>query len=416
MLLNEHAKASIYVLVLVIGLSLGLIFGAAFIRYIYPQCIRPVFDTYITKHDSRESGEEPIQKAYDTQQHGHSEKLSLTLGRRNAIVQATEENEQCVVGIVVTKLERVGGDYLRGESFFDLFFSPHMMPRYRRVKSIGSGIIVRKDGLILTNYHVIKSARRLYVSLADGRQREGKVIGSDPLTDLALIDIPGDEYQTAKMGDSDDIYMGEWVIAIGNPFGFFSNDAKPSVTVGVVSATGRDFSKNKESYYQDMIQTDAAINPGNSGGPLVNAKGELIGINTFIYSGDEAREGAVGIGFAIPVNHAKRVILELEKYGERRPVWTGISVRELDNATSLRLGYGKTDGVVITSVADNSPAERAGLTGNDIIIKLGKRSIYSSKDLEGIFVNYFVGDTIPVLYIREGHKRKSRLVLSRYKG
>jgi serine protease Do len=415
---SDSGKTHVYLLFLLLGIVLGVAFGAAFIRYIYPVVTgKARTETAASAQTSSRKNAVARQRHVAGEEAGADralQKNALSRQRNNAIVQATRRNQKCVVGISVTKLERVSGRELSGDSFFDLFFSPHMFPYYRQVKNMGSGIVLTGDGLVLTNYHVVQSARALYVHLPGGQQKEGTIVGIDPQVDLALIDMPGTGYSTADIGDSDDLYIGEWVIAIGNPFGIFMNNAEPSVTVGVVSATGRDFAKNKETYYQDMIQTDAAINPGNSGGPLVNAAGEVVGINTFIYAGNGDTRISTAIGFAIPINNAMRVVDELRQYGERRPVWTGIAVSALDKATALRLGYEKDKGVIITSVVENSPAEKAGLRENDIIVRFGPRVIFSREDLQGLFVNYFVGDTIPVTYVRDGNTSHTSLVLEQY--
>ena len=191
-------------------------------------------------------------------------------------------------------------------------------------------------------------------------------------------------------------------IAIGNPFLNFINDAHPTVTVGVVSALNRNFAPAEGVYYQGMLQTDAAINPGNSGGPLVNAAGEVIGINTFIYTGSTSNKGSIGIGFAIPINRARRVAEELIKYGHRRDVWTGIAVQNIDRSLALALGNEKAEGVVIASVEPKSPGSASGVKSGDIIGQLGSRRIQSHADIDGFFLDYFVGDTVRMDIIRKG--------------
>ena len=200
------------------------------------------------------------------------------------------------------------------------------------------------------------------------------------------------------------------------PFLNFINDAHPTVTVGVVSALNRNFAPTEGVYYQGMIQTDAAINPGNSGGPLVNALGEVIGINTFIYTGSNASKGSIGIGFAIPINRARKVAEELIRYGKRRQVWTGISVKNLNRSIAISLGYEGTDGVVIVSVQPGSPGEKAGLRVGDIIRRMGKRVIQSHADIDGFFLDYFVDDKVKLVIIRKGKTIETGLTLSEYTG
>jgi serine protease Do len=337
----------------------------------------------------------------------------ISSSRKNAIVRATRQVEPCVVGIVVTQIQVVGSSY-NYEDFFDLFFAPKLVPRYREVQNMGSGFVISEDGIILTNNHVVEGAKKLYINFPDGRQIEGSVIGRDPYSDLAVVRVQGRDFKSITFGNSDDMMIGEWVIAIGNPFLNFFGDAQPTVTVGVVSALNRNFAPSENVYYQNMIQTDAAINPGNSGGPLVNALGEVIGINAFIYTGNNANRGSIGIGFAIPINNAKRVVEELVSYGKRRPVWTGISVQDLDRSIALALGLDRTGGVIVTDLQHGSPGVQAGLKVNDVITSMGKRRIESHVDLDGFFVNYFPGDKVPVSVIRSGKALSLTLVLREY--
>jgi serine protease Do len=289
------------------------------------------------------------------------------------------------------------------------------MPRYREVESMGSGFIISNDGMILTNYHVVQNAAKLYVNFSDGRRIEGKIVGVDERSDLAVISVKGNGFKCVQFGNSRDVMIGEWAIAIGNPFLNFINDAHPTVTVGVVSALNRNFAPSEGVvYYQGMIQTDAAINPGNSGGPLVNALGEVIGINTFIFTGSNSNKGSIGIGFAIPIERARRVAEELITYGKRRQVWTGISVQDLNRSIALALDYESTDGVVIVSVQPGSPGEKAGLKPGDIIKKMGNRMIQTHADIDGFFLDYFVGDSVNLVIVRKSKQMKMNLILKEY--
>jgi serine protease Do len=283
---------------------------------------------------------------------------------------------------------------------------------------MGSGFVIDEDGLIITNEHVVHGAQKLHVNFSDGRKIEATVVGTDPHADLAVIALQGKhgKLPIVKLGDSDDLMIGEWVIAIGNPFLNFFNDAKPTVTVGVVSALDRNFAPNENAYYQNMVQTDAAINPGNSGGPLVNALGEVVGINTFIYTGSSENRGSIGIGFAIPINRAKRTARELVKYGKKRPPWTGIAVQDLDRSLALTLGYNGTQGVVVAGVRKGSPGQSAGIREGDIIVQMGNRVIRSHTDIDGFFLNYFVGDTVRIVLVRKGKRIETKLRLEQYPG
>ena len=229
--------------------------------------------------------------------------------------------------------------------------------------------------------------------------------------DIAVVSVNDGEFRSVKFGDSDDSMIGEWAIAIGNPFLNFINDAHPTVTVGVVSALNRNFAPAEGVYYQGMLQTDAAINPGNSGGPLVNAAGEVIGINTFIYTGSTNNKGSIGIGFAIPINRARRVADEIIRFGHRRDMWTGIAVQNLDRSLARAFGNTRDEGVVIASVEHKSPGEAAGVKTGDIISRLGSRRIQSHADIDGFFLDYFVGDTVHMDIIRSGSHQTLPLIL-----
>ncbi|NLP02198.1 MAG: trypsin-like serine protease [Fibrobacter sp.] len=407
-----EGKASVYLLFLVLGIGAGLIGGAEFMRRLYNGNFQ-FFSNYTESVDTVYRESEP-EKNYRRQETAVAQD-ELNQSRKNAIVTSTRLVAPCVVGIVVTQIQVVRNQYY-SDDFFDFFFGPELMPRYRQVESIGSGFVIRKDGMILTNYHVVQNAAKLYVNFSDGRQVEGVVVGADERSDLAVISVKGDKFKSVRFGNSDEAMIGEWAIAIGNPFLNFINDAHPTVTVGVVSALNRNFAPTEGVYYQGMIQTDAAINPGNSGGPLVNALGEVIGINTFIYTGSNASKGSIGIGFAIPINRARKVAEELIRYGKRRQVWTGISVKNLNRSIAISLGYEGTDGVVIVSVQPGSPGEKAGLRVGDIIRRMGKRVIQSHADIDGFFLDYFVDDKVKLVIIRKGKTIETGLTLSEYTG
>jgi serine protease Do len=279
---------------------------------------------------------------------------------------------------------------------------------------MGSGFVFDNSGHILTNNHVVEGAQKLYVTLANGKQMEGSIVGADPQTDLAVVQVKALNLPCAKLGNSDNLMIGEWAIAIGNPFGFFINDSRPTVTVGVISAVDRNFAPSQGVYYQGMIQTDAAINQGNSGGPLINALGEVIGINAFIFTGSDNNRGSIGIGFAIPIERAKRVAAELMTYKHRRMIYTGIAVQDLNKSIAQALGYNQEIGVVVSEISQKSPGETAKLMRGDIIIQMGNRTIYTSADIGGFFLDYFVGDTVTITYIRKGKQCTTRIELGEY--
>ncbi len=288
------------------------------------------------------------------------------------------------------------------EEFFNRFFRGYLPGEvYEEERhSFGSGVVIDSDGYVLTNEHVIRGFDDVQVSLTDGRTFSGRVLGSDPRYDLAVIKIDGQNLPVAPLGDSDDIIVGEWVVAIGNPFGNLLSDRQPTVTVGVVSAMHRDVVGDDTSpaIYKDMIQTDAAINPGNSGGPLVNSAGEVVGINSFIFT---MSGGSEGIGFAIPIDTATRVIDEMIQYGRVRDVWVGIAIQEITPGLAQRLNAGDIHGVLASYVEPGSPAYRAGIREGDIITAVNGETVSNIREARRAIFGARVGDTI-TLRIQRG--------------
>jgi len=277
------------------------------------------------------------------------------------------------------------------ESFFRDFFDPGFEQRHQRT-SLGSGVIIDgKRGFILTNNHVLHKTGSITVVLKDGREFKAQIVGADPDSDLAVLRISSPTPLPAiEMGDSDSLMIGETVFAIGNPFGF-SN----TVTTGVISAVNRRF-RVEDMVFNNFIQTDASINPGNSGGPLLNITGDLIGINTAIYA--KAR----GIGFAIPINTAKRIVGDLIKFGEVIQAWIGITVQNIDPQLSQYLNLAKTRGVLIKKVEKSSPANKAGIRDGDVLVSIGKREILSENDFQTAMKYYAAGQTIDINIWRGG--------------
>jgi serine protease Do len=303
-------------------------------------------------------------------------------------------------------------------TFYDDPFFRHLLPAepyYQRVKSLGSGFLISSDGYILTNEHVVHQAIEIVVTLPDGSQHNAAVVGMDFITDIALLKIKGSGYPYVKFGDSDNVLIGEWVIAFGNPFGLFELNAKPTVTVGVVSAVDRDFGRqDNERVYQDMIQTDAAINQGNSGGPLVNSLGEVIGMNTFIYTSGKENSGSIGLGFAIPINRVKRVLDDLKKFGEVNRRWTsGLRVEDLTPLVARYFRLTTERGVIVTEVDKNSPAARAGLEVGDIITEVNGKKITNRADIWAIIEDSDLrgGDMLYLTVLRDRRLLKLTLRL-----
>jgi serine protease Do len=328
----------------------------------------------------------------------------ITSSRRNAIVAAADKIGPAVVSLSVIQVVRTRNPSPFGSDFWDFFFLPPSS-RERQVLSLGSGIIINPEGYVLTNQHVVEEAKEIRVTLTDGAEYPGRVVGTDPVTDLAVVKIGADtvRFRNAVLGNSDDLIIGEWAIAIGNPFGYLLDDPQPTVTVGVISATNRDIKpeRGQKAIYRKMIQTDAAINPGNSGGPLVNANGEVIGINTFIFT---SSRGSEGIGFAVPINRAKIVIEDLLKFGEVVKAWIGLDVQEITPEIARSLDLRQTRGLIISSVSENSPAARADLRVGDILESVGKLSMESVGDWEEVVSYSRAGRPLPIRLQRESQQ------------
>ena len=322
--------------------------------------------------------------------------------RESAVVKAIRKVSPAVVNISseVEVRKRANPFYGFGmdpnfESFFRDFFDPGFEQKYKRT-SLGSGVIIDgKRGFILTNKHVIIKSSTITVALRDGREFKAQIIGADPDSDLAVLRIsPKKDLPAIEMGNSDNLMIGETVIAIGNPFGF-SN----TVTTGVISATNRSI-KVDDAFYHDFIQTDASINPGNSGGPLLNIYGELIGINTAIYA------KAQGIGFAIPINNARRIVTDLIKYGEVIPAWIGVTVQDLDDELAQYLKATAVKGVLVKKTEKSGPAFKAGIHEGDIIRSVGSRKILSQNDFNTAMSNISAGETIDISIWRDGKTKE----------
>jgi serine protease Do len=327
-------------------------------------------------------------------------------GRRNAIVRAAERVGPAVVTVSVLRTQLVEGPAYPqlGNDYFNPFFRGLRRRYWQRVQGIGSGVVVDAGGVVVTNYHVVKGAQELKVTLADGREYGARYLGGEELYDLAFLklDAGKDALPVAELGKSDGLLIGEWVVAIGNPFGYLLGDSHPTVTVGVVSAVGRDIlpeRDNSDTIYKDMIQTDAAINPGNSGGALVNALGDLIGINTFIFS---QTGGSQGVGFAIPARTVRRVMDEILGHGKVREVWVGVRIQEIPAALAESLELDGTEGVIVASVDEGSPADVAGLKRGDVIERIGGSRVISFEDARRALYGVLVGDRVEMVVRRGG--------------
>lgn len=276
-------------------------------------------------------------------------------------------------------------------------------PDDRTVNSMGSGFIIDATGLIVTNNHVVEGADTIQVHMQDGTIMKAELVGRDPKTDLAVIRVKPDKaLPTVGFGDSDKLRIGEWVTAIGNPFGLGG-----SVSLGIVSARNRDINAGP---YDDYIQTDAAINKGNSGGPLFNLNGEVVGINTAIFS---PSGGSVGIGFSVPSNTAKSVIAQLEKFGETRRGWLGVKIQTVTPDIAESMGLDKPRGALVADVTTGSPSDKAGIDAGDVIVQFDGRTIADSKELPRVVGETEVGKEVSVKVIRDGKEMDVKVTLGR---
>jgi serine protease Do len=326
----------------------------------------------------------------------------ITNSRRNIITETVKKVSPSIVGINVIEIREYKDPFFSffDDPFFQRFFG-NRGTYNQEVKGLGSGYIISSDGYIVTNDHVAGNATKITVTLTDGRQFDAKIIGSDNASDICLLKINGDDLPFVTLGNSDDIIIGEWVIALGNPFGLFELNDKPTVTVGVVSATGMNLDAINNRYYLNMIQTDASINGGNSGGPLVNSLGEVIGMNTLIFTSGN-NSGSIGLGFAIPVNKVKRIIAELKEKGSiDRNFEIGMRIQTIDEGIAKYYHLNSAKGVIVTKIYPNTPAERGGIEVGDIIVDVEGFKINNENTMFSVFHEFRAGQTITVKIIRE---------------
>ena len=336
--------------------------------------------------------------------------MTLEVGaadRPDSFADQVERLSPAVVNISTTTIVNEGPamdmpQFPPGSPFEDFFKNFGDKDRKRRASSLGSGFIIDDAGIVVTNFHVIENAEEITVTLADETAFTATVLGQDQKTDIAVLKIdPGDTALTAvPFGDSDSLRVGDWVLAIGNPFGLGG-----TVTAGIVSARGRDIGNGP---YDDFIQTDASINRGNSGGPLFNTEGEVIGINTAIFS---QTGGSVGIGFAISSNLAKRVTSQLAEFGTTRRGWLGVFIQEITPDIAESLGLDDVAGALVSTVNENSPAQAAGLEPGDVIVSFDGKMIDKMRDLPRIVAETQIGKTVPVELIRNGKSMEVRVTL-----
>jgi serine protease Do len=342
-----------------------------------------------------------------------------TVGLENAVINVAGTTGKAVVSISTEHTEKAqgagqrrmyfnqpggvpfGGGGQNDETFrrfFDDFFGG-MPDREFKQTGLGSGVIINSEGYILTNEHVVNNADKITVTLPDGRQFKGEVKGKDVRSDLAVVKISAHELPVATLGDSDSIKIGQWVVAIGNPFAFALTNPEPTVTSGVISALHRTLGMiAQDKDYNDLIQTDASINPGNSGGPLTNLKGEVVGINVAIFS---TSGGSQGIGFAIPINNAKRIMTRLIEGKKIAYGWLGITVQNLNEDLSGYFGLPNKNGVLVAKIIEGGPAQKGGMKERDVIKQLDGKPINSVRELLSVVAGTEVGRKLKVLVARD---------------
>ena len=325
-------------------------------------------------------------------------------GNTPSLAPLVEQVSPAVVNIATRGTVEAERNPLLDDPFFRRFFDMPEQPRERQVQSLGSGVIVDAEaGILLTNHHVVRNADRIRIGLHDGRELNAELVGSDPATDIAVLQVPPEDLEALPLADSDALRVGDYTIAIGNPFGL-----DHTVTTGVVSGLERTLPGGGPVRMQSFIQTDASINPGNSGGALINLRGELIGINTAILS---RGGGNIGIGFAVPINMAAQVMDQILEFGEVRRGVLGVRVQDLTADIAEAFGIDRNEGALIAQVTPGSSADEAGLQAGDVVVAVGGRSISGSNELVNAIGMRRIGDEVAITYLRDGETRETTAVV-----
>lgn len=339
---------------------------------------------------------------------------NISLDRQTAITKAIDKVSNSIVGINVEEVREVRDPFMN-DPFFQQFFG-QQGPQRQTVRGLGSGFIISEDGYIVTNDHVAGNATKISVTLTTGETVEAKLIGSDPVSDVALLKINKSGLTAVKFGNSEDAIIGEWVIALGNPFGLFEINDKPTVTVGVISALKMKVTAEGNRSYKDMIQTDASINSGNSGGPLINADGDVIGMNTIIYTGGNYSQGSIGVGFSISINRVNRTLEDLKSNGKiERNYNVGFRIQGIDDQIAKYLGLKNKDGVVVTQVLKGSDSDNAGLKPEDVILNVNGVKVRNEQDLIVEANDLRVGDVLKLKISRGGSEKEIEIKLTQAK-
>lgn len=328
--------------------------------------------------------------------------------RETAITRTVRKVSPAVVGINVEEVREVQDPFsmFNNDPFFKQFFQ-NRGPQTQVVKELGSGFIISEDGYIVTNDHVAGNATKISVTMTNGETIDAKLIGSDKNTDVALLKIDKNNLEYVKLGNSDDVIIGEWVVALGNPFGLFEINDKPTVTVGVVSATDMKVNADGNRVYKDMIQTDASINAGNSGGPLLNADAEVIGMNTIIFTGGGYGNGSIGVGFAISINRVKMIMEEIKSNGKiDRNFNVGFRIQGVDDRIAKYLKLDKAEGVVVVEVQKGGLSDAAGLKPEDVIIEANGEKVRNEQDILFIVNDMKTGEELKMKIIRSGSEKE----------
>ena len=340
--------------------------------------------------------------AYSAEFNKTTAQNAVTASRQTAIVTAVAKASPAVVNISAVR------NVETQPAFEDWFWGEIPYSRRRSFQTVGSGVIVNKKGHILTNHHVIEGADDITVIASDGQEFTAQVVGYDYLSDLALLEVDTDtNLPEIQWGDADSLLVGEWVVAIGNPFGLSIGNAQPTVTAGIVSATQRSLIVNN-LYHENLIQTDASINRGNSGGALVNIYGELIGINTFIRS---TSGGSQGVGFAIPVNKARKVVQQMTEYGSVIPPYLAVDVQTITEELAEKLSIPLNTGILVSAIEKQSPIAKAGIKRGDVILRISGHQIRGEEDFHALTRLLPLNQRIKCEFSRRGKKRQTQFTL-----